>query len=171
MKKFFIAIVVLATAFSVSAQELMVQKTNSDFDYTTQVPVSIKTHFQTDNPTVSNVVWLPMGTDWWYATYKTDNNRIMKVYYNTEPWHLMRNNGFKASLPVFNTYVPDMVVANAINSFGTNLYSITRRMPNGNEEMYHVTVIKNGVSEIVVMNGQGVVYNDSNKGAITATQH
>ena len=95
----------------------------------------------------------------------------MKVYYNTEPWHLMRNNGFKASLPVFNTFVPDLVVTNAINSFGTNLYSITRRNPVGTEEMYHVTVIKNGVSEIVVMNSQGVVYNDANKTTITSVQH
>ena len=81
----------------------------------------------------------------------------------------MRNNGFKASLPVFNTYVPDAVVINAINTFGNNLYSITRRLPNGDEEMYHVTVIKNGVSEIVMMNSQGVVYNDPNKAAITQT--
>jgi hypothetical protein len=171
MKKLFIAIVVLATAFSVNAQEVVLQKTNTDLTYTAQVPTTIQTHFQTENPTITNVVWLPMGTDWWYATYKTDNNRIMKVYYNTEPWHLMRNNGFKASLPVFNTFVPDLVVTNAINSFGTNLYSITRRNPNGNEEMYHVTVIKNGVSEIVVMNSQGVVYTDTNKAEITSVQH
>ena len=171
MKKIFIAIVVFATAFSLNAQEVTMQKTNTDLTYTAQVPASIQTHFQTENPAVSNVVWLPMGTDWWYATYKTDNNRIMKVYYNTEPWHLMRNNGFKASLPVFNTFVPDLVVTNAINSFGTNLYSITRRNPVGTEEMYHVTVIKNGVSEIVVMNSQGVVYNDSNKAEVTIIQH
>ena len=89
MKKIFIAIVVFATAFSLNAQEVTMQKTNTDLTYTAQVPASIQTHFQTENPAVSNVVWLPMGTDWWYATYKTDNNRIMKVYYNTEPWHLM----------------------------------------------------------------------------------
>jgi len=174
MKKFFIAVIVLATAYTLHAQEVvvqkpevMVQKPTTDIDYNAQVPVSIRTHFQTENPAITNVVWLPMGTDWWYATYRTDNNRIMKAYYNTEPWHLMRNNGFKASLPVFNTYVPDAVVINAINTFGNNLYSITRRLPNGNEEMYHVTVIKNGVSEIVMMNSQGVVYNDPNKATVT----
>jgi hypothetical protein len=31
---------------------------------------------------------------------------------------------------------------------------------NGNEEVYHVTLIKNGVSEITLMNAQGVVYTD-----------
>jgi len=42
-------------------------------------------------------------------------------------------------------------------------------LPSGTDEMYHVTVIKNGVSEIVLMNGQGVVYNDMNKGEVTKT--
>jgi hypothetical protein len=59
---------------------------------------------------------------------------------------------------VFNTYVPDVVVTNAINTYGNDLYSITRRVSNGNEEVYHVTLIKNGVSEIALMNAQGVVY-------------
>jgi hypothetical protein len=76
----------------------------------------------------------------------------------------MRNGGFKASFPVLNTFVPDVVVTNAINTYGNNLYSITRRLPSGTEEMYHVTIIKNGVSEIAVMNGQGVV-------ASSTTQH
>jgi len=104
-----------------------------------------------------------MNSDWWYATYKTDNNRIVRVYYNTEPWHMMRGNGYKTSLPVFNTFVPDLVVTNAINSYGNNLYSITRRNSTNGEESYHVTVIKNGVSEIALMNAQGVVYTDVNK--------
>lgn len=173
MKRIFLAAFTLAAAYTVNAQELMVTKTNSsEFSYTTQVPASIRANFEASNPSTTNVVWLPMGTDWWYATYKTDNNRIMRVYYNTEPWHLMRNNGFKASLPVFNTYVPDLIVTNAINSYGNNLYSITRRNSTGTEEVYHVTVIKNGVSEIVMMNGQGVVMNDSSsplRGEITST--
>jgi hypothetical protein len=81
---------------------------------------------------------------------------------------MMRGESFRASLPVLNTFVPDVVVTNAINTYGNNLYSITRRLPSGTDEMYHVTVIKNGVSEIVLMNGQGVVYNDM-KGEVTKT--
>jgi len=100
---------------------------------------------------------MPMTSDWWYATYKTDNNRIVRVYYNTQPWYMMRGESFKASLPVLNTFVPDQVILNAINTYGNNLYSITQRLSTGNEEVYHVTVIKNGVSEVVLMNGQGVV--------------
>jgi hypothetical protein len=105
-----------------------------------------------------------MTDDWWYATYKTDNNRIVRVYYSTQPWYMMRGESFKASLPVLNTFVPELVITNAINTYGNNLYSITKRLSTGNEESYHVTVIKNGVSEVIVMNGQAVVvYTDINK--------
>jgi hypothetical protein len=34
-------------------------------------------------------------------------------------------------------------------------------MSTGSDEVYHVTIIKNGVSEVALMNGQGVVYTDS----------
>ena len=161
---------ILAAAYTVSAQEGIVYKTNStEVDYSTQVPATIRTNFQASYPTATTVTWMPVNSDWWYATYKTDNNRIVRVYYNTEPWHIMRGNGYKTSLPVFNTYVPDIVVTNAINNYGNNLYSITRRNSTGSEELYHVTIIKNGVSEIAMMNGQGVVSTGMDKGEITKT--
>jgi hypothetical protein len=160
MKKIICAALILTAAYTVSAQDPPYRATDVNFT-TQQVPVSIKANFETTYPAATTATWTQMGQDWWYASYKTDNNRIVRVYYNTEPWHLMRNNGFKASLPVLNTYVPDMIIANAINTHGNNLYSITRRMSNGTDEVYHVTIIKNGVSEVVMMNGQGVVYNDT----------
>src|SRR6185436_7304516 len=109
MKKIICAVLILAAAYSVSAQEIVTYKTpGSEVDYSAQVPVSIKTNFQSTYPTVTAATWMPMGEDWWYATYKSDNNRIVRVYYNTQPWYLMRNGGFTASLPVLNTYVPDV---------------------------------------------------------------
>src|SRR4030095_2092911 len=169
MKKIFCAAIILAAAYTVNAQEVTIYKTNSEVDYSSQVPASIRANFATNNPTTATVTWMPMTSDWWYATYKTDNNRIVRVYYNTQPWYMMRGESFKASLPVLNTYVPDVVITNAINTYGNNLYSITRRLSNGNDEVYHVTVIKNGVSEITLMNGQGVVFTDVNK--IQSSQH
>jgi hypothetical protein len=164
MKKIFCAAIVLAAAYTVSAQEVMMSKTTtSEFDNSSQVPASIRANFQASYPAVTTVTWMPMTEDWWYATYKSDNNRIVRVYYNTQPWYMMRGESFKASLPVLNTYVPDVVITNAINTYGNNLYSITRRVSNGNDEVYHVTVIKNGISEITLMNGQGVVFTDVNK--------
>ena len=162
MKKIFCAAIILAAAYTINAQEVVTtsKATNSELDNSSQVPVIIKTNFEASYPTATTVTWMPMTSDWWYATYKGDNNRIVRVYYNTQPWYMMRGESFKASLPVLNTYVPDVVVTNAINTYGNNLYSITRRVSNGNDEVYHVTVIKNGVSEIALMNNQGVVYTD-----------
>jgi len=156
---------ILAATFTVSAQEVVAYKsTTNDLDHSSQVPTTIRTNFQASYPTATTVTWMPMTDDWWYATYKTDNNRIVRVYYSTQPWYMMRGESFKASLPVLNTFVSELVITNAINTYGNNLYSITKRLSTGNEESYHITVIKNGVSEIIVMNGQGVVvYTDINK--------
>ena len=165
MKKIFFAAMILAATFTVSAQEVVAYKsTTNDLDNSSQVPTTIRTNFQASYPTATTVTWMPMTDDWWYATYKTDNNRIVRVYYSTQPWYMMRGESFKASLPVLNTFVSELVITNAINTYGNNLYSITKRLSTGNEESYHITVIKNGVSEIIVMNGQGVVvYTDINK--------
>jgi len=159
MKKIICAALIITAAYIVNAQDPVVYSTtvNPNPDYSMQVPVTIKTNFQTSYPMQTTVTWMPNGQDWWYATYKNDNNRIVRVYYNTQPWYMMRGESFKASLPVLNTYVPDAVVTNAINAYGNNLYSITRRLSNGNDEVYHVTIIKNGVSEVTLMNSQGVV--------------
>src|SRR6187200_188904 len=177
MKKIFCAAIILAAAYTINAQEVVTTttyKTNNPEFNSAQVPVTIKTNFTASYPTATTVTWMPMTSDWWYATYKTDNNRIVRVYYNTQPWYMMRGESFKASLPVLNTFVPDQVILNAINTYGNNLYSITQRLSAGNEESYHVTVIKNGVSEVILMNKQGVVvvYTDLNKNEDTkATLH
>jgi len=172
MKKIFFAAMILAATFTVSAQEVVAYKsTTNDFGYSPQVPAVIRANFQASYPTVTTATWMPATNDWWYATYK-DNNRIVRVYYNTQPWYMMRGESFKASLPVLNTFVPDQVILNAINTYGNDLYSITQRLSIGNEEVYHVTVIKNGISEVISMNRQGVVvvYTDLNKGEVTKTK-
>lgn len=169
MKKIICAALILTAAYTISAQDPSVTyKATSEVDYSMQVPVSIKTNFEATYPTATLVTWMPVGQDWWYASYKTQNNRVVRVYYSTEPWHMMRNNGFKASFPILNTFVPDEVITNAINTYGNNLYSITRRNPNESGEMYHITFIKNGVSEIALVNAQGVAYTDTQ---MSTTQH
>ena len=165
MKKIFCAAMILAATFTVSAQEVVAYKsTTNDLDYSSQVPTIIRENFKTSYPTVTTATWMAVNNDWWYATYK-ENNRIVRVYYNTQPWYMMRGESFLASLPVLNTFVPDVVITNAINTYGNDLYSITKKMSTGNEESYHVTVIKNGVSEVILMNRLGVVvaYTDLNK--------
>jgi len=172
MKKIFFTAMILAATFTVSAQEVVAYKsTTSEFDHSSQVPAVIRANFQASYPTVTTATWMPVTNDWWYATYK-ENNRIVRVYYNTQPWYMMRGESFKASLPVLNTFVPDQVILNAINTYGNNLYSITKKLSTGDEEVYHVTVIKNGISEVILMNRQGVVvaYTNLNKGEVTKTK-
>jgi len=114
MKKFFCAAIMLAAAYTISAQEPAAFTTTSTttVNYTSQVPMVIRTNFQTSNPAVTQVTWMPMSTDFWYASYVNSDNRMTRVYYNTQPWYLYepsRNEGFKVALPVLNTYVPEDV--------------------------------------------------------------
>jgi hypothetical protein len=171
MKKIFCAAMILAATFTVSAQEVVAYKSTTNVDYSSQVPTIIRANFQASYPTATTATWMPVTNDWWYATYK-ENNRIVRVYYNTQPWYMMRGESFKASLPVLNTFVPDQVILNAINTYGNNLYSITQRLSTGNEEVYHVTVIRDGRSEVILMNRQGVVvvYTDMNKEEVNKTK-
>ena len=172
MKKIFCAAMILAVTYTVSAQEAMVHKTTPDNpEHSSQVPTVIRENFQASYPSVTTATWMPVTNDWWYATYK-ENNRIVRVYYNTQPWYMMRGESFLASLPVLNTFVPDVVITNAINTYGNDLYSITQKLSTGNEESYHVTVIKNGLSEVILMNRLGVVvvYTGLDKGEVSKTK-
>lgn len=171
MKKIFCAAMILAVTYTVSAQEVAVNKATPDNPgHGSQVPTVIRENFQASYPTVTTATWMPVNNDWWYATYK-ENNRIVRVYYNTQPWYMMRGESFKASLPVLNTFVPDQVIINAINTYGNDLYSITKNLSAGDEESYHVTVIKHGISEVILMDRQGVVvaYGDLNKEEVKKT--
>jgi hypothetical protein len=161
MKKIFLAILILAAANVMSAQEKSKTKMKDDkvkYEATsTTVPVEIRTHFQTTHPTATVISW-ESTNDYWYATYKTDNNRLIHVYYNTQPWYLMRNENFIVALPVLSTFIPESVITSAIDKYGNDLYSITAmKTAPGAEGNYQVVLIKNGVSDRVMMNGEGVV--------------
>jgi hypothetical protein len=160
MKKFFLSAMMLAGAYALCAQQV---PTYQATDITYQVPVTIKTNFQVSYPAATTVTWQPMN-DWWYATYKDENNRLVSVYYNTQPYYLIRNETFKVALPVLNTLVPEDVITNAINKYGNNLYSITALKTSGSTDMmYQVTLVQNGTAETVMMNGTSVAYNSDSK--------
>ena len=169
MKKILCAVIALATAYTLSAQQPVAytSTTTTTVDYTSQVPVMIRTNFQTVNPTVTQVTWMPQSTDFWYASYVNSDNRMTRVYYNTQPWYMYepsRNEGFKVSLPVLNTFVPEDVITSAIRTYGNDLFSITARKPaEDGSQSYHVTLIKNGVSEIVLMDGDNMAASDLKK--------
>ncbi|MFI5129374.1 MAG: hypothetical protein ACHQFX_05255 [Chitinophagales bacterium] len=158
MKKIFLSAVMLASVYALCAQEVTVYRATDVNTYS--VPVVIQTNFQKAYPTATQVTWQPMSSDWWYATYK-ENNRLTIVYYNTQPYYLIRDENYKMSLPVLNTFVPEDVITNAVNTYGANLYSITATKPDASGNvMYQVTVIKDGTAETSTMNGAGVASNN-----------
>jgi hypothetical protein len=167
MKQFLLVVVMLAAVYSLSAQEPVVTTptttttTKVSVDNNAQVPASIRMDFQLHHPSATNVTWMPMN-DWWYASYKNEDNRMERVYYNTQPYYLERNENFRLSLPVLNTFVPDDVIANAVSTYGNELFSITASKLGETGQTYHVTLIRNGVSEIVSMNASAVAYSNSN---------
>ena len=157
MKKIFCAIIMLGAVYTLSAQQPVVYTTTSltTVDYTNQVPVVIRTNFQTANPAVTEVRWMPMGTEWWGVSYVTTDNRINRVYYNTQPWYMEpgRDVNFKVALPVLNTYVPEDVITSAIRIYGNDLVGITARKPDASgTQSYFVTLVRNGVFQIEELN-------------------
>ena len=154
MKKLFFVAAMLAIVYIANSQDPMMNKSNNN-----DVPASITTNFKETHPGVTVIAWEPMN-DWWCAAYKDNNNRLIHVYYNTQPWYLERNENFIEALPVLNTFVPEAVITSAINNYGNDLYGITTlKATVGADGNYVVTIIKNGVSDRVMMNGQGVVIN------------
>ena len=153
----------LAGAYTLSAQEVMITKTAPNpADSYSEVPAGISAKFQASYPGITVMSWEPKD-DWWCATYKSDKGRLVRVYYNTQPYYLIRGESFKASFPVLNTFVPDAVMKSAVDNYGNSLYSITMMKSRDNEDIYHVMLIKNGMSEIRLLNSEGVVFTDVNK--------
>ncbi len=159
MKKIFFVAIMLAFAWTLNAQQVPSYRAT---DMSLAVPVTIKSNFETTYPGVTVVTWEPMN-DWWYATYKDENNRLVQVYYNTQPYYLIRNENFKVSLPALNTYVPEDVITNAVDKYGTSLYSITAMKGDENGTKYQVTLIQDGKSETVMIDSGSMAYNGSFK--------
>jgi len=165
MKKIILGVIVLAAGYALSAQVTVTNKEQSTTPATTYtVPEPILTNFQTTYPGATMVTWQPT-TEWWYATYTTNNNRIVHVYYNTQPYYLEkgRDVNYIVALPVINTYVPEGVITAAINSYRANLYSITTMKGTNNEVVYQVCLIENGTARTVWMNAGTIVFIDVDK--------
>ena len=159
MKRIILSAFLLASVYALSAQEVTVYRlgtTTSNPGYS--VPMQIRTTFQTTYPSATLVTWEPVS-DWWVASYTIDN-RINHVYYNTQPYYLIRNESFHVALPVLQTYVPDAVISTAISRFGNSLYDITKMKSASNVEIYNVRLLENGVSRSVWMDEQGTEVTD-----------
>lgn len=156
MKKLIMIFLAFTAVYAVSAQEVIVYKSQATGTYNAySIPEPIKINFQSNygDPTIAT--WHPMN-GWMHATYRTTDGRITHVYYSTQPYYLVpvpdRVVDFKISLPVTNTFVPEDVIATAINRYGGSLYSITKLMTADNQDAYQVSLLENGTMRTVIMN-------------------
>jgi hypothetical protein len=159
MKKIILSVFLLASVYALTAQEVTVYRlgtTTSNPGYS--VPMQIRTTFQTTYPNATVVTWEPVK-DWWIASY-SENNRIYHVYYNTQPYYLIRDESFHVSLPVLQTYVPDAVISTAISRFGNAVYDITRMKSASNAEIYQVRLLESGTARSVWFDEQGTDVSD-----------
>jgi hypothetical protein len=161
MKKTILAFIVLATGYALSAQVAVVytvQSSGSDNSYI--VPEPIRTTY----PGTTMGIWDPVNSSW-HSTYKVGNNRIAYFYYSTQPYYLLqgRDVNYKVALPVINTYMPENVIAVAIDRYGTSLYSITEIKAENNEMVYQVCLLENGNIRTVWMNPELTVFTSFDK--------
>src|SRR5688572_1351731 len=157
MKKIFFSVILIAAGLTLAAQEapIVYRVTTIETNPAYSVPTTIRTSFETTNPGVTVLAWEPMhvwdpSIVWWRASYNT-NNRITHVYYNSNGM----NYSYNVSLPVLQTFVPEDVVATAINLYGNNLYGITKMKSANDMEVYQVRFLENGNLKSVWVDGDG----------------
>ena len=145
MKKILLSAVLVASSWVMFAQDTtnntttdqkMNTTTNQTYNSTSTsnynayaVPNYVQMNFQTQYPNVTGLTWDRATADWYHGYY-LNNGRYTHVYYSTDPYYNVkyypeRVVGYTVSLPVLQTYVPDNVIAAAVNQFKQNLYDIT----------------------------------------------
>ncbi|MEO6613194.1 MAG: hypothetical protein ABIT05_15015 [Chitinophagaceae bacterium] len=147
MKKTIFLMLLVATAWSVKAQEVLVTRKSNPVLLGTTVPSFIKADFQVNNPGITVISWDPVQ-GYWRASYKVDN-KINYDYYDA--------NGvdYRASLPVTQNNVPEAVIATAINAYGPVVYGITKIKAANNTEVYQLRLMENDVTRTVWMDVDG----------------
>lgn len=160
MKKLILVLTVCIAGYAVSAQETIIYRTSSTGTYNAySVPAPIRINYQTVYGDPTLVTWESMN-GWWYTTNKSTDNRIMYLYYPTDPWYLEvvpdnRDSHYSVALPVINTYVPESIITTAINNYGNSLYSITKLVNADKMESYQVGLLENGTMRTVSLKADG----------------
>lgn len=149
MKRIFLALTLVAACYAASAQVKVyrLESVGENEAYVANVPTYIRTSFETTYPGMTYVVWTP-NEELWRATY-LDNNRVSHVYYTSN------GDSYRTSLPVLMTYVPEEIVKDAIDKYGTALYSITRMKGSDGGDLYQVGLLDNTMQGYVIINAEG----------------
>ncbi len=149
MKKLILAWILVAATLGISAQVTVYRLESSGTNPAYTVPDYILLDFKRVNPGVTEVEWTP-ADQMWKATF-ADNNRLTHLYYNNT------GEAYRLVLPVISTYVPEEVVASALEHYGTSLYDITKMKAADHADVYQVRLLEQNNLRSVWMNADGVI--------------
>ena len=118
------------------------------------LPANVQTRFSQDYPTGANnqYKWNQYGD--WYHTHYMNNGRLTQYFYD------QRGSGYSLALPVLQTYVPENIVASALNKYGSNLYSISMVKTNTGNDTYVVGLLDRGQISMHYLDESGVTVSD-----------
>ncbi|WP_121354668.1 hypothetical protein [Flavisolibacter nicotianae] len=118
------------------------------------LPANVQMRFNQDFPTGANnqFSWNQYGD--WFHTHYLSNGRLWQYYYSK------RGDGYALVLPVVHTYVPENIINNAIQKYGTNLYSIGMVKTNSGNSAYQVGLIQNGQLNMQYLDDNGATVAD-----------
>ena len=120
------------------------------------LPANVQFRFNQDFPTTANTpfTWNQYGE--WFHTYHKNNGRLTQYFYDA------RGNGYALALPVLHSYVPENIVANALDKYGTSLYSISMVKTNGNDSTgtYQIGLLDRGQLYMQYLDENGVTVGD-----------
>lgn len=129
------------TSTSVAANNGNMSSTGSYSAYGTPVsslPANVQMRFNQDFPTGVNnsYSWNQYGD--WFHTHYISNGRLWQYHYS------QRGDGYALVLPVVETYVPENIINNALQKYGSNLYSIAMVKTNHGVSTYQLGLLQNG---------------------------
>lgn len=113
-------------------------------------PANVQMNFSKDFPTTTgnSYSWNQYG-DWFYTSYM-NNGRLTQYFYNPN------GNGYSLSLPVLNSYVPENIVTQALQRYGSTLYSISMVKTNDGVDAYQLGILDRGQMRTEIVGEDGV---------------
>lgn len=133
------------------------------------LPANVQMRFSQDFPTGANnqYSWNQYGD--WFHTHYVNNGRLWQYFYS------QRGDGYALVLPVLHSYVPENIINNAIQKYGSSLYSISMVRTQGDSNTYQVGLIQGGQLNMQYLNESGATVNDvwrtEDSASMNATQN
>jgi hypothetical protein len=118
------------------------------------LPANIQTRFSQDFPAGVNnqYSWNQYGD--WYHTHHMSNGRLTQYFYDA------RGNGYSLALPKLHSYVPENIIASALNKYGSNLYSIAMVKTNTGNDTYMIGLLNRGQLSMHYLDESGATVSD-----------